>query len=76
LDNGEAVVIGPELVLLSDALARARELIRQQIAKKGPASASDLRQALNTSRRVIIPLLEYFDRTGLTAREGDLRRLR
>jgi selenocysteine-specific elongation factor len=37
------------------------------------ATASELRQALGTSRRVIIPLLEHFDKLGLTRREGDNR---
>ncbi len=76
VESGEAVNVSPELVLLSEALARAREVIRGHIARHGPATASDLRQALSTNRRVIIPLLEYFDREGLTIREGDRRRLR
>ena len=76
LESGEAVSVGPELVLLSEALARAREAVGRHIAQKGPATASDLRQVLSTNRRVIIPLLEYFDRQGFTVREGDRRRLR
>lgn len=76
LDSGEAVSIGPDLVLLSEAVVRARDCLRQHIAQKGPATASELRQLLSTNRRVIIPLLEYFDREGFTIREGDRRRLR
>jgi selenocysteine-specific elongation factor len=35
------------------------------------------RQALHTSRRVAIPLLEYLDRARITERlPGDLRRIR
>jgi selenocysteine-specific elongation factor len=42
-----------------------------------PFTTSQARQALHTSRRVAIPLLEYLDRTRVTERlPGDLRRLR
>jgi hypothetical protein len=74
--SSEAVTAGPDLVLLATAMARARQLIRQHIRKHGAATASDLRQALNTNRRVIIPLLEQFDRDGFTVRHGDRRGLR
>ena len=76
LETGEAISAGPDVVLLATAMARARQLIRQHIRKHGPATASELRVALGTNRRVIIPLLEQFDRDGLTVREGDRRGLR
>jgi selenocysteine-specific elongation factor len=42
-----------------------------------PFTTSQARQALGTSRRVAIPLLEYLDRARVTERlPGDLRRLR
>jgi selenocysteine-specific elongation factor len=42
-----------------------------------PFTTSQARQALHTSRRVAIPLLEYLDRARLTERlPGDLRRIR
>jgi selenocysteine-specific elongation factor len=42
-----------------------------------PFTTSQARQALNTTRRVAIPLLEYLDRAHVTERvSGDLRQLR
>ncbi len=42
-----------------------------------PFSTSQARQALGTSRRVAIPLLEYLDRARITERlPGDFRRIR
>ncbi len=73
LDTGEAVAVGDELVLSADAIDRAAALIRKHVAAHGPASASDLRQALGTTRRVMMPLLELLDRRGVTRRVGDLR---
>ncbi len=39
-----------------------------------PFTVSEARRALDTSRRVAIPLLELLDRSGLTARADDARR--
>jgi selenocysteine-specific elongation factor len=75
LETGEAAEIGPDLVMLTEHYVRARDLIAQHL-RRGPASASDLRQCLGTNRRVIIPLLERLDREGLTLRQGDQRVLR
>jgi selenocysteine-specific elongation factor len=36
----------------------------------------ELRDALKTSRKYMIPLLEHFDGIGLTARSGDKRFLK
>jgi selenocysteine-specific elongation factor len=38
-------------------------------------AASEAREALGTTRRTAIPLLEHLDRSGVTVRLGDLRRL-
>jgi selenocysteine-specific elongation factor len=39
-----------------------------------PASA--FRDLIGSSRKYTIPLLEFFDRDGLTIRVGDVRRLK
>jgi len=36
---------------------------------------SRFREALGTTRRYALPLLEHFDRKGITRRQGDIRRL-
>ncbi len=75
-DTGEAVEIGPELVLGAEGFQKARAAVARFIRATGPATASDVRQMLGTTRRVLIPLLEHLDKTGLTRREGDRRALR
>jgi selenocysteine-specific elongation factor len=40
-----------------------------------PFTAAEARQALRTTRRVAIPLLEYLDRAGVTERLADDRRM-
>jgi selenocysteine-specific elongation factor len=51
------------------------EKVRSFIEKEGQATASELRQHLDTSRKVIMPLLERLDRDKITRREGDYRTL-
>ncbi len=36
-------------------------------------TVSAFRESLGTSRKYALPMLEYFDRTGVTRRDGDLR---
>jgi selenocysteine-specific elongation factor len=76
IQTGEAVELGEEVVLFADHYNKAAEIIRRHIRDRGPSTASDLRQALGTSRRIVIPLLERMDKEGITRRDGDRRILR
>ncbi|HET9800572.1 MAG TPA: SelB C-terminal domain-containing protein, partial [Chthoniobacterales bacterium] len=76
IENGEIVDISDEVVLLQDNVDKMQAAISDFISNNGPATASQLREKLGTSRRVIIPFLEYLDRAGVTVRTGDLRKLR
>jgi selenocysteine-specific elongation factor len=63
-----------DVVLLPDAPLLAVERLR---SLSQPFTLSAARQALDTSRRVAVPLLEHLDALRLTERVGkDLRRLR
>jgi selenocysteine-specific elongation factor len=73
MDAGEAILLSQDVVMLADATMQAAEIVRSFLRNQTAATASELRQALGTSRRVIIPLLEYFDRQGITRRDGDKR---
>ena len=50
-------------------------LSEDECAQSG-ATAAQLRDVLGVSRKYAIPLLEYYDRTAVTQRNGDVRRLR
>jgi selenocysteine-specific elongation factor len=76
IETGEAVEINADVVLAAEALTRAVESISGFIRKHGPATVSELRQALSSSRRVVVPLLERLDRDGITLRQEDKRTLR
>jgi selenocysteine-specific elongation factor len=76
IEQNEAAEIGPDVVLLREAADEMKSKISGFISRNGPATVSELRQELGTSRRIIIPFLEYLDRCGVTQREGDRRKLR
>ena len=74
--NHEAVEIGPDVILSTEAWHRATDKIRQHIQRHGPATVSELKVAVGSSRRIMVPLLERLDRDGITRRDGDRRSLR
>ncbi|MEY2544644.1 MAG: selenocysteine-specific elongation factor, partial [Verrucomicrobiota bacterium] len=76
INDGEIVEVAPEVVLLRESIEQMKAQVVEFISTNGPATASQLREKIGTSRRVIIPFLEYLDRIGVTQRTGDLRQLR
>jgi selenocysteine-specific elongation factor len=76
IESGELVDINAEIVMTTEGLKRATELVREFIRTRGPSTTSDLRQMLSSSRRVAMPLLERLDRDAITLRQGDKRVLR
>jgi selenocysteine-specific elongation factor len=60
-----------QIVLAPGAEAQAAQALARL---PQPFTAAEARQALGTTRRVAIPLLEYLDRVGLTQRLPDDRR--
>jgi selenocysteine-specific elongation factor len=73
IDKGEIVEITREIVVLREAAEQMQNTIAEFLSENGSATASQLRQKIGTTRRVIIPFLEYLDRTGVTRRIGDER---
>jgi selenocysteine-specific elongation factor len=62
---GRVVRLAPDMVLLPSGPAQA---MRTLAALTQPFTTSEARQALGTTRRVAIPLLEHLDRRGWTVR--------
>ncbi len=75
IESGDVIEVGSDAVLLRENFERMMARIIEFISKNGPATVSELRQALESSRRIMVPLLERLDRDGLTRRVGDKRML-
>jgi selenocysteine-specific elongation factor len=73
IDEGEIVEISSEIVVLREADQQMQNAVTELLSKNGSATASQVRQKIGTTRRVIIPFLEYLDRIGVTRRIGDER---
>ncbi len=76
IETGQVVQIAPDVLLLRENFQRMKEMAAEFIKKNGPATVSQLRQALESSRRIMVPFLERLDREGFTRRVGDKRSLR
>ncbi len=72
-ETGEAIELSPDAVLSAQAFEKMRDTIVVHLRERGAATVSELRQALGSSRRVMVPFLERLDRDGVTRRNGDRR---
>ncbi len=75
LSAGEAVALSAEVVLSAQAYREAVERIVRYLLDHEKATVHELREAVGTSRRVILPLLEKLDQEGVTVRDRNVRRL-
>ena len=75
IENGDVIEISSDVVLLRENFERMKNAIADFISKNGPATVSELRQTLESSRRIMVPFLERLDREGFTRRTGDERTL-
>jgi selenocysteine-specific elongation factor len=75
VESGKAIEISPDAVLLRENFERMKNAVVDFLSKNGPATVSELRQVLESSRRIMVPLLEKLDRDGFTRRAGDKRSL-
>jgi selenocysteine-specific elongation factor len=70
--HGLVVQLADNVILRAGAPARAAQVLA---GLSHPFTVSEARQALGTSRRVAVPLLELLDRTGVTRPAADDRRV-
>jgi len=76
IEQERLVRIDKDLFFHSDAVERARETLVTYIQEQGGLESVKFKYLLDTTRKFAIPLLDYFDRIGLTRRSGYTRYLR
>jgi selenocysteine-specific elongation factor len=76
VDEGAIVRINPEIHLTAAQHARAKDLVVENCTQHGHLEIPQLRDALGTTRKFLIPLLEHFDAKGVTSRLGANRVLK
>ena len=72
---GLVAMLGRDHFAWAAALEGFRRVL-ETAAQVGPITPATVRERTGLTRKHLIPLLEWADRSGLTVREGDARRLR
>jgi selenocysteine-specific elongation factor len=72
--TGRLVRVGEHLYR-GEQLGEIRTRLVRTLRAEGRITAARFRDAVGTSRKYIVPLLEFFDATGVTVRDGDQRAL-
>jgi len=72
LGRGDLIPVS-DFLIARGAFALALRQLAEAYAQKGPLSIADIRDLWGTTRKFIVPILEYLDGRGLTRRDGDLR---
>jgi selenocysteine-specific elongation factor len=70
------VEIAPDHFFLRETVAEMATIAADAVDQSGTLTAASFRDRLNNGRKVAIQILEFFDKVGVTIRQGDMRRVR
>jgi len=76
IEQERLVRVEKDLLFHSEAVEKARQLLISFIKKEGQLESVKFKYLIDTTRKFAIPLLDYFDRIGLTRRAGYTRYLK
>ena len=76
LERGDVVKVNETVVFSTEAYADMRNRIVEHLNANGSVTVADARTIFGTSRKYVLPLLEYLDQQRITRRVGDERVLR
>ncbi|MBR9988656.1 MAG: selenocysteine-specific translation elongation factor [Gemmatimonadetes bacterium] len=71
--DGTLLRMSPTRLIHAPAVSEAVIALKAQLVAGQPLEVADFKQILNLTRKHLIPLLEHFDRTGVTQRRGEAR---
>lgn len=74
-EEGRIVAVTPELYLTRETLRELEGRARRILEREGVASPASFKESFGVTRKYLIPVLEYLDRTGVTRRTGEGREL-
>jgi len=60
-------------VFSTNALTQARDLVVDALRDRGSLTVADVRDVLGSTRKFVVPIVTWLDRTGVTRRRGDDR---
>ncbi len=74
--EGKVARIAPDLYYARGAAEEAKSLVEGHCRTHGEITAATFRDLIGASRKFAIAFLDWCDRTGVTLRVGDIRKLR
>jgi len=74
--EGRVARIAPDLYYARGAAEEAKSLVDRHCRSHGEITAATYRDLIGASRKFAIAVLDWCDRTGVTLRVGDVRKLR
>lgn len=76
MDEGRLVSVSSEVVFRREDYDALRKAVQEHFERNETLTVAEFRDRFNTSRRYALAFLEHLDSTGITVRDGDLRKLR
>lgn len=73
VEEGKVVKVTAELFFHSAALTEAEKRVREFLSKNEKLQVADFKDLIGVTRKFAVPILEHFDRKGITRRQGDVR---
>lgn len=76
VEQGVLTPVSNEVVFRKEDFQVMLDEVRRILSTEGTLTAAQFRDRFNTSRRYALAFLEHLDSSGVTVRDGDLRRLK
>lgn len=76
IDLGSLIQVSPEVVFRKEDYDAMLQGVNDHFAAHNTLTAAEFRDRFNTSRKYVLGFLEHLDSIGITAREGDFRKLK
>lgn len=73
VERGDLIKVTPELLFHRNAIEQAEAALREFLREHGQITVSQFRDLIGSSRKYVVPLVEYFDAKRVTRRVGDMR---
>ncbi|HTP00475.1 MAG TPA: selenocysteine-specific translation elongation factor [Anaerolineales bacterium] len=76
IEQGRLLPVSAEIVFRKEDYDEMVRRVRAALQEQGQITLAEVRDQFNTSRKYAQALLEHLDATGITRRDGDIRKLR
>lgn len=76
IKDEQLIRLTEDITIHKESLERAKDEIVNYLNINGQITLGEFRDLIDSSRKIVIPILDYFDSINLTVREDDFRKLK